>query len=156
LIHSGEEVDAMNMTTFGLMFAGVSSIVLGIFHIPRIWGIVFTTWHAEINSLSLLNRKLVNTVFIALCLALVALGTLTIFLVGSDFQFDRFQIWFLALCLLFWVWRLIWQIVYFPFRKLKPGSRLLSLHIALIVIFAVNAIAYAAPVFAVFMDCSKN
>ncbi|MFZ2161357.1 MAG: hypothetical protein WAW02_03985 [Sideroxyarcus sp.] len=146
----------MNMTMYGLVFAGVSSIVLGIFHIPRIWGIVFTTWHAEINSLSLLNRKLVNTVFIALCLVLVALGTLTLFLVGSDFQFDRFQVWFLALCLLFWVWRLIWQIVYFPYRKLKPGSRLLSLHIALIVIFAVNAIVYAAPVFAAFMNFCKN
>lgn len=146
----------MNMMMYGLVFAGVSSIVLGIFHLPRIWGIVFTTWHAEINSLSLLNRKLVNTVFIALCFALVALGTLTLFLVGSDFQFDRFQVWFLALCLLFWIWRLIWQIFYFPYRKLKPGSRLLSLHIALIVSFAVNTIAYAAPVFSAFIDCCKN
>lgn len=142
----------MNMMMYGLMFAGISSIVLGIFHIPGIWGIVFTTWHAEINSLSLLNRKLVNTVFIALCLALVALGALTLFLVGSDVQFDRFQVSFLVLCLLFWVWRLIWQILYFPYRKLKPGSRLLSLHIALIAIFAVNAIAYAVPVFAAFMN----
>ena len=146
----------MNMMMYGLMFAGISSIMLGIFHIPRIWGIVFTTWHAEINSLSLLNRKLVNTVFIAFCLALVALGTLTLFLVGSDFQFDRFQVWFLALCLLFWVWRLIWQILYFPYRTLKPGPQLLSFHIALIVTFAVNAIAYAAPVFAAFVNnCNK-
>lgn len=145
----------MNMMMYGLVFAGVSSIVLGIFHLPRVWGIVFTTWHAEINSLSLLNRKLVNIVFIALCLALATLGALTLLLVGSDFQFDRFQVWFLALCLLFWVWRLIWQIVYFPYRKLKPGSRLLSFHIALIVTFAVNAIAYAVPVFAAFMDYCK-
>jgi hypothetical protein len=146
----------MNMIMYGLLFAGVSSIALGIFHIPRIWGIVFVTWHAEINSLSLLNRKLVNTVFIAFCLALVALGTLTLFLAGSDFKFDRFQVWFLALCLLFWVWRLIWQILYFPYRKLKPGPRLLFLHIALIVTFAVNAIAYAVPVFAAFIDCGKS
>lgn len=132
------------------MFAGVTSIALGIFHIPGIWGAVFTTWHAEINSLSPLNRKLVNTVLVALCLVLVTLGTLTLFLAGSDFQFGRFQIWFLALCLLFWVWRLIWQIFYFPYRKLKPGSRLLSLHIALVIVFVVNAIAYAMSVFAAF------
>lgn len=145
----------MNMTMYGLVFAGVSSIALGIFHIPRIWGVVFTTWHAEIDSMSGLSRKLVNTVFIALCLALVALGALTLFLAGSDLQFDRFQVWFLALCLLFWVWRLIWQVMYFPYRKLKPGARLLSLHIALVVIFAVNTIAYAVPVFATFIECCK-
>jgi hypothetical protein len=99
---------------------------------------------------------LVNTVFIAFCRALVALGTLTLFLAGSDLKFDRFQVWFLALCLLFWVWRLIWQILYFPYRKLKPGPRLLTFHIALIVTFAVNAIAYAVPVFAAFIDCGKS
>jgi hypothetical protein len=146
----------MNMIMYGLVFAGVSSIALGIFHIPRIWGIVFTTWHAEINSLSNLNRKLVNTVFFAFCLALVALGTLTLFLVGNDSQLYRFQAWFLALCLLFWIWRLIWQILYFPYRKLKPGSRLLTLHIALIVTFAVNVVAYGVPVFAAFMNFCKN
>ena len=142
----------MDLTMYGLVFAGVTSIALGIFHIPRVWGAVFTTWHAEINNLSLLNRKLVNTVLVAFCLALVALGTLTLFLAGSDLQFDRFQIWFLVLCLLFWVWRLIWQILYFSYRKLKPGPRLLSLHIALIFIFAVNAIAYAVPVIAAIMN----
>jgi hypothetical protein len=140
------------MMMHALMFAGVSSILLGVLHIPRVWGIVFTTWHAEINSLGMLNRKLVNTVFVALCLVLVAFGTLTLFLVGSDSPFDRFQVWFLALCLLFWVWRLIWQIAYFPIRKLKPGSLLQSLHIALIVIFAINTFAYAAPVLAAFAD----
>jgi hypothetical protein len=144
------------MMMYGLVFAGASSIMLGIFHMPRVWGIVFTMWHAEINSLSLLNRKLVNTVFVAFCLALVALGTLTLFLVGSDSQFDKFQVWFLALCLLFWVWRLIWQILYFPYRKLRPEPRLLSLDIALIVTFAVNTVAYAVPVFAAFLNYCKN
>ena len=138
------------MIQYGLMFAGVSSIALGIFHVPQIWGAVFSTWHTEINGLNLLNRKLVNTVLVAFSLALVALGTLTLLLAGSDFPFDRFQVWFLALCLFFWVWRLVWQILYFPYRKLKPGLPLLSLHIVLIVTFAVNAIAYALPVYAAF------
>ncbi|MFH0934556.1 MAG: hypothetical protein V1879_05065 [Pseudomonadota bacterium] len=142
----------MNTITYGLLFAGVSSILLGIFHLPRIWGMVFTTWHAEIDSLSPLNRKLVNTVFIALCFALLAFGTLTLLLAGGDSRSDGFRIWFLALCLLFWIWRLIWQFVYFPYRKLKPGSRLLSLHVGLIVIFAVDVVAYAVPVFLALMS----
>jgi hypothetical protein len=51
---------------------------------------------------------------------------------------------------------LVWQLLYFPYRKLKPGPRLLSLHIALIVTFLVNTIAYAVPVFAAFIDCGKS
>jgi hypothetical protein len=140
----------MNMIAYELTFAGISSIALGIFHLPRIWRTVFLQWQTEINSLNPLNRKLINTVLVALSLALVALGTLTLLLADSDSRFDRFQVWFIFLCLSFWVWRLLWQILHFPYRKLKPGPRLLSLHIALIVIFVTNTIAYAVPAIAAF------
>lgn len=136
----------MDMFVYGLVFAGVTSIALGILHIPRVWGMVFTTWQSEIKGLSPLNRKLIDTVLVALCLVLVVLGMLTLALVEGGFKPDGFQVWFLALCSLFWIWRLIWQVVYFPIRKLNPGSRLLSLHRALIAIFVVDAVAYAMPV----------
>lgn len=136
------------MIHYGLVFAGVTSILLGILHIPRVWGMVFTSWHAEVGGLSTLNRKLVDTILVALGLALATLGLLTLSLAGGEFRPGSFQVWFLALCSVFWIWRLIWQLSYFPIRKLKPGSRLLSLHLALVVVFAVNAAVYSVSAFA--------
>jgi hypothetical protein len=135
----------MNMIVPGLLLAGVFSIALGILHIPGIWEIAFPQWHAEIGSLSLLHRKLVNTVLVALCLAAVAFGLTTLLLAGSYPQFDSFQVWFLFFCFLFWLWRLLWQIFYFRYGEMKQWQ-----HITVIVMFAVNTIAYVAPVFAAF------
>lgn len=139
----------MGMMHYGLLFAGFSSIALGLFHIPRIWGTVFPHWSTEINGVSLLTRKLINTVLIALGFTLVILGSATLFLVVEKTEFSKFQVWFLFSCFIFWLWRMVWQIIYFPYRKLNPDLRLLSLHIFLILVFLVNAIAYLAPVIAI-------
>jgi hypothetical protein len=135
----------MNLIVSGLLLAGVFSIALGILHIPGIWGVAFPQWHAEISSLSLLHRKLVNTVLMALCFAAVAFGLTTLLLAGNYSQYDNFQIWFLIFCFLFWLWRLLWQIFYFRFGEMKPWQ-----HITVIVMFAVNTIAYLAPLIATF------
>ena len=142
----------MTMIKYGLMCAGFFSIALGLFHIPHIWATVFPQWDAEIDGLSLLSRKLINTLLIALCLALGALGLTTSLLAGDNSHFDRLQVWFFFLCFLFWFWRTVWQILYFPYRKLNVGPRLLSLHIALIVIFVTNTMAYLAPVIAALIE----
>jgi hypothetical protein len=136
---------------YGLIFAGLSSIALGVFHIPRIWGTVFPQWNTEINGISLLSRKLINTVLMALCLTVVILGSITLFIAVENSDFDRLQVRFLFFCFLFWLWRTIWQILYFPYRKLKPGPKLLSLHIVMIIIFVANTMAYLVPIIATFV-----
>lgn len=133
-----------------LMTAGILSIALGLFHIPRIWGKVFPHWNAEINGLSLLNRKLIQTVLIALCFSLIALGSVTLSLAGNA-PYDEVQTWFLFFCFLFWLWRTAWQMIYFPYRRLNPGSRLLLLH-GTLVVFIANTVAYAMPVIARFVE----
>ena len=138
----------MTMMKYGLMCAGFFWIALGLFHFPRIWTTVFAQWDAELNVLPPLSRKLINTVLVALCLLGVALGLMTIVLAGGNSHFDRPQVWFLFFCFLFWLWRTVWQILYFPVRKLNAGPGLISLHVVLIVIFVINTAAYAAPVVA--------
>lgn len=133
------------MIEYGLKFAGISSIALGIFHIPQIWGAVFSHWDDEISSLSPLSRKLVNTVLIALGMTLVILGAATLLLMEGNSSYNAVRNWFFFFCFIFWVWRLCWQILYFPYRRLNPNTSLLILHIALIAIFALNAFAYLAP-----------
>ncbi|RJQ54584.1 MAG: hypothetical protein C4526_04990 [Nitrospiraceae bacterium] len=133
------------MMQYGLIFAGLSSIALGIFHIPQIWGTIFTQWNTEMNGLSLLSRKLINTVLVALGLTLIILGVATLLLIKENPAYYAVLGWFLVFCFIFWTWRLAWQIMYFPYRKLNPGRQLLVLHIFLIVIFLFNTIAYLAP-----------
>lgn len=141
----------MGIMQYGLIFAGISSIALGLLHIPQIWGAVFPRWDSEISGISLLNRKLINTVLIALCLSVVALGSTTLLMAVDGLPFGRIQVLFLFFCFLFWFWRTVWQLLYFPYRKLKPGTRLFLLHIVLILIFAANSMAYLVPVITLFM-----
>lgn len=136
----------MGMMHYGLLFAGFSSIALGLFHIPRIWGTVFPHWSTEINGISLLSRKLINTVLVALCLTLIILGFSTLLLIKENPAYGSIRVWFLFFCFIFWAWRLVWQIMYFPYRKLNPGRQLLILHIVLIAIFLANTFAYLASI----------
>ncbi len=133
---------------YGLIFAGLSSIALGIFHVPQIWGTVFPHWNAEINGISLLSRKLINTVLVALGITLIILGSTTLLLTTETPACKTFRVWFLFACFIFWAWRLGWQIMYFPYLKLNPSRQLLFLHIILITIFLANAFAYLAPIIA--------
>ncbi len=142
----------MTMMKYGLLCAGFFSIALGLFHIPRIWTTVFTQWGAEMNGLSPLSHKLINTILVALFLLGVALGLMTFVIAWDNLHSDGPQVWFLFFCFLFWLWRTIWQILYFPIRKLKPGPWLSSLHMALIVIFVINTAAYLTSVMAVLME----
>jgi hypothetical protein len=102
----------MGMIQYGLLFAGFSSIALGVFHIHQIWGTVFTQWNTEINGLSLLSRKLINTVLVALCLSVVVLGSATLFMAIRQPDFNIIQVWFYFFCFIFWLWRAVWQIIY--------------------------------------------
>ncbi len=132
----------------GLVFAGVSSIALGVFHMPQIWGAVFRQWNADVTEMSLLNRKLIHTLLIALGLTLIILGVATILLIAGDPAPGAFRTGFYFCCALFWAWRLGWQILYFPYRRLNPSRPLLVLHLFLIAVFLVNAVAYSASLIA--------
>lgn len=136
------------MTTIeiGLTFAGISSVALGIFHFPPVWQMVFTRWSHEINNLSLLSRKLINTLLIALALALLILGFATLIYAEKTLIGTSSYFWFWVLCCLFWFWRLLWQLMYFPIAKLNLDSRLKFLNAVLIVIFIINFLAYLAPI----------
>jgi hypothetical protein len=138
----------MSLMQYGLMFAGVSSIALGIFHIPRVWTACFPQWLPGINSLSLLNRKMVNTLLSALGMTLAVLGSATLISLTQKPEANGFQMWFYLLCLALWVWRLVWQILYFPYRKINPIPQISALHVALIIVFLLNSVAYFAPLVA--------
>lgn len=136
----------MWMIESGLLFGGISSIALGALHFPPIWGAVFTHWGDETGKLGLLHRKLINTVLVALALAVIIMGCMTLLLAKETGGLDAFRLYFLAFCALFWLWRTVWQIAYFPYGKLKPKPGLLVFHIALILIFMLNTLVYSAPV----------
>lgn len=139
----------MSTMRFGLLVAGGFSLALGLLHLPRIWGAVFRQWNAELEAMSLLGRKLVTTVLVAFFLALIVLGMTTLSLAKGGEPLDGpFQLPFFAACCLFWIWRLVWQVLYFTPRVLNPARWMLVLHAGLIVIFAVNAASYSMPLLA--------
>jgi hypothetical protein len=133
------------------VFAALSSFALGLFHMPPVWTRVFSHWNTEMDSLSQLTQKLINTVLVAFGLALMILGSLTTLLFIETSAGGVIRAWFLLFCSVFWLWRTIWQVAYFPYRKLNPRRELLLFHVGLIVTFVINTVAYLVPAIAMFL-----
>jgi hypothetical protein len=51
-----------------------------------------------------------------------------------------------ALLAAFWLWRLVWQVVYFRPRRLQLGRRWAMFHYGWIVLFGMLTIAYSLPI----------
>ncbi len=52
----------------------------------------------------------------------------------------------------FWLWRLIWQLVYFRPRQLQMAGKWAVFHYGWIVLFLLLTVAYSAPIAARLFD----
>lgn len=136
----------MSIIEIGIFVAGLFTLTLSIFHVPPIWKKFFPKWSKEINNLDLLNRKLINTILIALSLMLLIFGFVSIAL-PNELGYGRGLAKGLLIALsLFWFWRAIWQLIYFPPSKIEHNNLLLFLNYSVVVISMINGILYFLPI----------
>ncbi len=136
----------MSMLEMALIIAGGLTLGLSIFHIPQVWRQFFPTWQKEFPNLTLLNRKLINTILVALSMILLVIALITI---AYSSEISRGSGLALGLCIglaLFWLWRAVWQWIYFPPSKIERTRMLLFLNYAVVVISILNAVLYSLPV----------
>jgi hypothetical protein len=135
----------MSKIEIGIILAGMFSLALSIFHIPQVWQKFFPKWSKEISNLDLLNQKLINTILIALSLLLQIFAFISIIFTNELSQGKGLARGILICLSIFWFWRAIWQLIYFPPSKIEHNNILLFLNYSVVIISIINAILYFLP-----------
>jgi hypothetical protein len=128
------------MSLISIYCGGALSLFMGIFH-TRFYKLF--KWEKEYERVTAANRRIFYTIHVALLLLFFGMAALSLLYArelslgaGISFGVD-------LLCAAFWLWRAVWQALYF---KPEKSSRLLILHHALTGCFFLLFIAYALPV----------
>ena len=119
---------------------GVLSLLMGIFHTK--FSKLFK-WKKEFEKVTETNKNIVYTLNIALLLLFFGIAILSILFAKELSLCEGISFGLTLMYAIFWLWRTIWQILYF---KPDKNSKLLPLHFGLIVYFALLFIAYILPV----------
>ncbi len=136
----------MSLTGILIFIAGLFSLGLGIFHIPPIWRLFFPGWSKETATLRLLHRKLIDTVLLALALMLFLFAFISLGYPEELARADGLAGGLTAALAVFWLWRALWQIVYFPPSRIEHNAALLALNYSVVVVSIANAVFYSLPV----------
>ena len=123
-----------------IYIGGTLTLLMAVFH-TRFYKMF--NWKTDFEKVSVLNAKIIYTVHLALLLLFFMLGTLSIVNAKEAAQSIGLAFGFNLLFSIFWLWRFIWQLVYF---KREKKQRINPIGIFLIIVFALLFAAYLIPV----------
>lgn len=129
----------METGILSIYIGGALSFLMAIFHIqfPKIF-----KWKIDLRKASELNRKVLFTIHLALLLLFMGIALVS-FSYASELGSSMGLAFGVNLMLaLFWLWRTIWQVVYF---KPDKTSKLKNMHYILILLFFLLFLAYSFP-----------
>ena len=113
---------------------GILTIGMAIFH-TRFYRLF--RWNEEYEKLSEVNRRIFYTIHIFLLLIFLVIGILSLIYASTLSQCLGIALGFNLFISLFWLMRIVWQIIYFKGK---------AMHYLLIVYFFLLFASYAIPV----------
>ena len=130
------------LANVSIILAGVLCLVMAILHtrFPKMFG-----WIDDFQRIQLANKRIFYTIHIALLLIFTISGLLTLLFYKELCNPDNLATALLVSFSAFWVWRMIWQVLYFKIPKGAPLSACV-MNYAMITVFTLLAIAYFMPV----------
>ena len=133
----------MEISKICIYFGGFLSLVIALFHTQfyKRFG-----WKKEFDVVSFRNQRIFYTIHLALMLLFFVFAYISF--VYADELSHATGLAF-GICIsfsLFWLWRTIWQIVYFKIPKNSKIKKMPMMHYILIVIFLLLCITYLIPV----------
>lgn len=133
----------MDLARTSIVLGGSLMLVVGIAHVffYRIFG-----WRAAFARLRALDAKVFYTLHVALMLLGLALAFVSLRYPEELSRRAGLGGTITAALAAFWLWRLVWQVVYFRPGKLEVARRWLVFHYAWSALFAALTLAYAWPV----------
>jgi len=117
-----------------IYFGGVLTLLMAIFH-TRFYKLF--KWKAEYRNITDLNKKVFYTIHLALLLLFFAIGILSLIYAHELSRCIGISFGINLLISIFWLWRTIWQIVYFKGK---------TMHYVLIGYFLILFVSYLIPV----------
>lgn len=130
----------MTLSKFSLIIGNFLTVLVIIFHIsfPKLF-----KWKKDFQRITGTNKRIFFTIHIALFLLLIMIAFISILHINELVQCTGTNFTFLLLISIFWLWRTIWQLVYF---KPEKGIPLLLMHYLSTLIFFLLFISYSTPV----------
>ena len=129
-----------SLSLISIYCGGLLSFFMGVFH-TQFFKIF--KWEKAFNNISVTDKNIFYTLHIALLLLFFGIAAVSLIYAEDLSSASGLAFGINLINSLFWLWRTIWQILYFtPDKKAK----LLYLHYILILYFSLLFIAYALPV----------
>lgn len=136
----------MMISKISVIIGGIFSLLLVIFH-TQFYKLF--NWKEDFEKISARNQRIFYTIHIALYLFFIIFAIPSFVYIDELSQCRGLAFGIMLGYALFWLWRMVWQIIYFKplkTRKDKDIRKLLFLHYLLIVIFLILFLAYGIPV----------
>jgi hypothetical protein len=122
------------ISLISIYVGGVLTFFMGILHTQ--YSRMFK-WEEDFKKISLVNKKIFFTIHLALILLFFILGLLSLFYALELSKSISISFGINLMISLFWLWRLIWQIIYFKGK---------AMHYLFIGYFFLLFIAYVIPI----------
>jgi hypothetical protein len=123
-----------------IYIGGALTLIMAIFH-TRFYRMF--NWKTDFDKVTVLNKRIIYTVHLALLLLFFMLGIISIVNARELAQSIGLALGLNLLFSVFWLWRLIWQLAYF---KREKRQKIPLIGIILILVFALLFITYLIPV----------
>lgn len=94
-------------------------------------------WEKDYELITEVNKRIYYTIHIALLLMFIIIGILSLFYADELSECKGISFGLSLMISIFWLWRTIWQIVYFKGK---------TMHYILILVFSVLFVSYLIPV----------
>lgn len=119
---------------------GILTLVMALFH-TRFYRMF--DWKSDFSKISILNIRIIYTVHLALLLLFFMIGIISIVYANELSQSVGLSNGINSILTIFWLWRFIWQLIYFKRRK---GQSLPPRIIILTIVFFLLFVSYLIPV----------
>jgi NhaP-type Na+/H+ or K+/H+ antiporter len=132
----------MNLSQCCVFMGGLLTILMGLFH-TRFYKLFL--WRDEFTRISERSRSIIYTIHLALLLLFFGLGAISLFYYRRLAEVQDISLGVLIVFALFWLWRAVWQAIYFKPSKNRRLRKYLIIHYLLIVWFMLLFIVYMVP-----------
>lgn len=132
----------MPLAKICIVLGGVLSFLMACFH-TRFYRMF--RWDSDFEKVTLLNHKVLYSIHIALLLLFFLFSILSFTYLDELANPKGLAFGITITYSAFWLWRLIWQIIYFRPQRPKTGQKRPLLHYILLLIFALLFIDYLIP-----------
>lgn len=133
----------MNFIKIGIITGGILLLLLALAH--SLFYRLFK-WERDFENITSLNRKIIYTIHVALTLSFLPSATISLLFAEELSQGQGLAAGITTLYSLFWLWRLVWQVIYFKHSDVKNNIKLQLLNYLLILIFFILFVTYLSPI----------